>query len=261
MKVYPAVEVIDGAGVRLRRYIGSSYLRELDPFLLLDEFKSSNPEDYLKGFPEHPHRGFQTLTYIIKGRFQHRDSTGAEGIIEDGWLQWMNAGRGVLHSEMPLVSDGFLWGFQLWLNNPKDKKMSEPFYYNFPAQLIEDTALCQVWDLASGHIKEKGFYPLVYLHVKLKKGGKFSLLPKEGSNTFVALSEGIVSSGSLKVEAPALIAWNEDEIEITAIHDAVFIVGSAKPLKEPLARFGPFVMNTWEEIEQTLREYREGRFA
>jgi hypothetical protein len=118
-----------------------------------------------------------------------------------------------------------------------------------------------VWDLASGHIKENSFYPVVYLHVKLKKGGKFSLLPKEGSNTFVALSEGIVASGSLKVEASALIVWNEDQIEITAIYDAVFIVGSAKLLKEPLARFGPFVINTWEEIEQTLREYREGRFA
>ncbi|WP_457599904.1 pirin family protein [Hydrogenivirga sp.] len=259
MRIYVPAEVRDGAGVRLRRYIGAGELRELDPFLLLDEFKSSDPEDYIGGFPEHPHRGFQTLTYMIRGRFKHRDSTGAEGVLEGGWLQWMNAGRGVLHSELPLMEKGFLWGFQLWLNNPREKKNSEPFYHNFPAELIEDSPRRKIIDLVGPPMRYEGFYPLTYLHVELKEEGDFKFSPTKGNNTFVALSEGEVLINSREVTAPALIV-PEGDFEVRALRDAVFLVGSARLLGEPVARWGPFVMNTMEEIEETIRRLKEGRF-
>ncbi|RLJ69864.1 hypothetical protein BCF55_0121 [Hydrogenivirga caldilitoris] len=260
MRIYPAIKVTDGAGVKLRRYIGTSYLRELDPFLLLDEFKSSDPEDYTAGFPEHPHRGFQTLTYMIRGRFKHRDSTGAEGVLEDGWLQWMNAGRGVIHSEMPLMKEGLLWGFQLWLNNPKEKKLSEPFYFNFRAREIVRAEGIRVLDLVGEPYRERGFYPLTYLHVELEEGKEYAIeLPPE-NNTFIALSEGRLYLKGTEVK-PESVAVFKGGVEVIALEKSVFLLGSAKPLGEPIARYGPFVMNTPEEIEEAIRDYREGLFS
>ncbi len=262
VEIFPAVEVFDGAGVRLKRYIGTQYIRELDPFLLLDEFKSQNPEDYRAGFPQHPHRGFQTLTYMIKGRFKHEDSTGAEGILKDGWLQWMNAGSGVIHSEMPIMENGFLWGFQLWLNNPSKLKMSDPFYYNFPAEEIEMTETYRVINLVGKPMKENGFYPFTYLHIELKKGAEYGIKLEKENNSFIALSEGKLRILPQDVEIPFshLAVIKGDEIRIVAEENSVFLFASAKPLNEPIARWGPFVMNTMEEIERTIEDYRKGRF-
>lgn len=259
VQIYPAVELTDGAGVRLKRYIGTTYLRELDPFLLLDEFKSSDPADYTAGFPEHPHRGFQTLTYMIKGKFRHKDSTGAEGILEDGWLQWMNAGKGVIHSEMPLMKEGLLWGFQLWLNNPKEKKLSEPFYFNFRAEEVIIAEGVRVLDLVGEPYREKGFYPLTYLHVELGKEEEYAVELPSDNNTFIALSEGKLSLKEVEVR-PTNVAVFRGGAEVKALENSVFLIGSAKPLGEPVVRYGPFVMNTQEEIERALKDYRQGRF-
>ncbi len=258
MKVYPTAEVIDGAGVRIRRYIGTMHIKELDPFLLLDEIKSQDPKDYIKGFPEHPHRGFQTLTFMIKGSLLHTDSEGNQQVLKEMWLQWMNAGRGVVHSEMPLTEKGLLWGFQLWLNNPKEKKMSEPFYYSFPAVLSEESNLHRVWNLVGEPIKERGFYPLTCLFVELKRGAQFNLMPQEGQSSFIALSEGSLLINSARVDAPSL-AVLEGNTLLSALKDASFLFGSARPLGEPVVRWGPFVMSSQEEIIQAIKEYREGR--
>lgn len=258
MKVYTALSTVDGAGVKLRRYIGAGYVDYLDPFLLLDEIKSSDPEDYRAGFPDHPHRGFQTLTYVVRGRLLHRDSTGAEGVLKEGWLQWMNAGRGVIHSEMPLGEEGTFWGFQLWLNNPKEKKLSEPFYRSYPAKILREEKGLRIVDLAYP-LSEEGFYPLLYLHVELSRGRGFSLPREEGTSTFLALSEGRILVEGEEVEAPRLLL-PEGGLKVIAMDDSFFLVGRARPLNEPVARYGPFVMNTFEEIERAVRDYREGLF-
>ncbi len=258
MKVYPAVSTVDGAGVKLKRYIGTAYIRELDPFLLLDEIKSSDPKDYSAGFPDHPHRGFQTLTYMLRGRLKHRDSTGAEEVLEEGWLQWMNAGRGVIHSEMPFGEGSTFWGFQLWLNNPKEEKLSEPFYRSYPAKVLKEEEGIRILDLAYP-IRKEGFYPVLYLHVELAKGKEFKLSPEKDNNTFIALCEGRILIDGGEVGACSLIV-PEENVNIKALEDSLFLIGSARPLNEPIARYGPFVMNTFEEIEQAIRDYREGRF-
>ncbi len=260
MKVFPAVEVIDGAGVRIRRYIGA-FPREIDPFLLLDEIKSSNPEDYRAGFPPHPHRGFQTITYMVKGRFRHKDSSGGEGVLEEGWVQWMNAGRGVVHSEMPLTDKGLLWGFQLWINNPASQKMSEPFYHSYPARRKTISEGVVLSDLVGDVMKEKGFYPLIYLHIQMDEGKTFKIDLPEENTTFVAVSEGIIELNGEEIRKGHLVVPECGKITIRSVSRSHLLLGSARPLREPIVRWGPFVMNSEEEIKRAVEDFRMGRFT
>lgn len=265
-RVFPAMEVIDGAGVKLKRYIGSLYLNYLDPFLLLDEFKSDDPNDYIAGFPPHPHRGFQTLTYMISGDFEHRDSTGSSGILSSGGLQWMNAGSGVIHSEMPIMKEGFLWGYQLWLNLPSSEKMSDPFYHNFKAIEISKGEV-RVNLLSGGfdNVEQKSwaYYPVVYLDVRVPKGNEFVYEIDEKMNAFCVVSEGEIKfDDGTKVKGGKLaVLIDGNFVKFYALENSVVLVGCGKPLNEPVARWGPFVMNTMEEIYQAIEDYKAGRLV
>ncbi len=265
-RIVPGIEVIDGAGVKLRRYIGSPYLDYLDPFLLLDEFKSENPDDYIAGFPPHPHRGFQTLTYMISGDFEHRDSTGSCGILSSGGLQWMNAGSGVIHSEMPIMREGLLWGYQLWLNSPTSEKMSDPFYHNFKAiELTENDVKIKLLSGNFGEAEQKSWahYPVVYLDIRLQEGDEFEYEVSEKMNVFCLVSEGKIKfqDGTVAKEHGLVILKDGNLVKFYALKNSIILMGCAEPLNEPVARWGPFVMNTKEEIYQAIEDYQKGRLV
>lgn len=265
--------VIEGAGVRLKRSIGTRTLDYLDPFLLLDHFQSKNPADYQAGFPLHPHRGIETVTYLLTGAVRHRDSVGNAGEIGPGDLQWMTAGRGILHEEMPQVRPEGVAGFQLWVNLPANQKMIAPRYQNVHANEIteierEGGATVRVIagkvDGVAGPISGIAAEPM-YLDVSITPQGSFSLPIPRGHSVFAYVFEGEGKFGpeKRKVSSPQLIVWDDGEtIEAQADRNAVrFLLVSGKPLNEPIARYGPFVMNTREEIDQTLREIQQGTFA
>ncbi len=268
-------ETSDGGGVRLTRIIGSRRLGMLDPFLLLDAFRSDEPTDYIAGFPPHPHRGFETVTYLLAGRMRHRDSAGHEGVIESGGVQWMTAGRGIVHSEMPEQEDGLLAGFQLWINLPAAEKMRAPRYQEFsPDQIPEETRgegarLRVIAGETSrgtvGPVAEVTTAPL-YLDASLASGAElFELLPPS-HNAFVYVVEGAVDvpAGAahnrvLAGELAALTAAGAVRLSAGA-EGARLLLVAARRLGEPVARRGPFVMSTEAELEQAFRDYREGRF-
>jgi redox-sensitive bicupin YhaK (pirin superfamily) len=266
--------VVEGAGVRLRRSIGGYELNYLDPFLLLDHFQSTNPADYQAGFPLHPHRGIETVTYLLTGSVRHRDSVGNAGEIGPGDLQWMSAGRGILHEEMPQVLPEGVAGFQLWVNLPKKQKMSAPRYQNIHANEIpmikrENGAVIRVIagqvDGVSGPISGIAAEP-TYLDVALAPGGSFAQPVSVGHSAFAYLFEGEARFGAddgTLVVAPKLVVWEDGErVEVRAGEKpARFLLVSGAPLNEPIARYGPFVMNTQAEIQQTLRELQAGTFA
>jgi len=265
--------VVEGAGVRLKRSIGTRTLDYLDPFLLLDHFQSKNPADYEAGFPLHPHRGIETVTYLLAGAVRHRDSVGNSGEIGPGDLQWMSAGRGILHEEMPQVRPEGVAGFQLWVNLPKQQKMSAPRYQNISANEIprieRDGATLRVIagsvDGVTGPISGIAAEP-TYLDVALAPGGSFTQPVPRGHSAFAYVFEGEARFGvddKVIVTAPKLVVWDDgDSIEVRADKNPVrFLLVSGAPLNEPIARYGPFVMNTQEEIEQTLRELQQGTFA
>jgi hypothetical protein len=265
--------VVEGAGVRLKRSIGTRTLDYLDPFLLLDHFQSKNPADYEAGFPLHPHRGIETVTYLLAGAVRHRDSVGNAGEIGPGDLQWMSAGRGLLHEEMPQVRPEGVAGFQLWVNRPKQQKMSAPRYQNISANEIprieRDGATLRVIagsvDRVTGPISGIAAEP-TYLDVALAPGGSFTQPVPRGHSAFAYVFEGEARFGvddKVIVTAPKLVVWDDgDSIEVRADKNPVrFLLVSGAPLNEPIARYGPFVMNTQEEIEQTLRELQQGTFA
>ncbi len=263
----------DGAGVRLTRVIGGGQLAQLDPFLLLDEFRSDDPGDYIAGFPDHPHRGFETVTYMLAGRMRHRDNQGNEGILRAGSIQWMTAGRGIVHSEMPEQEDGLMWGFQLWVNLPASQKMKAPHY-----QDIEPSAVPVLRDGAGGTVRVlAGDYrgargpvqgiptePL-YLDVELPGGGhELSIPVPVGHTAFAYVFEGSVRMGDkARSIARGELAHLEDGDALKSGSDgpARFILVAARPLHEPVARYGPFVMNTPEEIRQAFDDFQSGRFA
>jgi hypothetical protein len=266
--------VVEGAGVRLKRSIGTRTLDYLDPFLLLDHFQSKNPADYEAGFPLHPHRGIETVTYLLAGAVRHRDSVGNTGEIGPGDLQWMSAGRGILHEEMPQVRPEGVAGFQLWVNLPKQQKMSAPRYQNISANEItrierDGGATVRVIagsvDGVTGPISGIAAEP-TYLDVALAPGGSFTQPVPRGHSAFAYVFEGEARFGAEDpplVTAPKLVVWNDgDSVEVRADdRPARFLLVSGAPLNEPIARYGPFVMNTQEEIEQTLRELQQGTFA
>jgi hypothetical protein len=266
--------VVEGAGVRLKRSIGTRTLDYLDPFLLLDHFQSKNPADYEAGFPLHPHRGIETVTYLLAGTVRHRDSVGNAGEIGAGDLQWMSAGRGILHEEMPQVRPEGVAGFQLWVNLPKELKMSAPRYQNISANEIpqierESGATVRVIaggvDGITGPISGIAADP-TYLDVALAAGGSFTQPIPRGHSVFAYVFEGEARFGaeeSTLIAAPRLVVWNDgDSIEVRCGDEpARFLLVSGAPLNEPVARYGPFVMNTQAEIRQTLQELQQGTFA
>jgi redox-sensitive bicupin YhaK (pirin superfamily) len=273
-KIIEPQTVVEGAGVRLKRSIGTRTLDYLDPFLLLDHFQSKNPADYQAGFPLHPHRGIETVTYLLAGAVRHKDTLGNAGEIGPGDLQWMTAGRGIMHEEMPQVRPEGVAGFQLWVNLPKKQKMSAPRYQNISANEILRVergggatvrVIAGSVDGVTGPISGIAAEP-TYLDVALAPGGAFVQPIPRGHSAFAYVFEGDARFGaedSTVVAAPKLVVWEDgDRIEVRADKSpARFLLVSGAPLNEPIARYGPFVMNTQEEIQQTLRELQQGTFA
>jgi quercetin 2,3-dioxygenase len=261
----------DGAGVKLTRVIGTPLLRRVDPFLMLDEFRSDDPNDYAAGFPDHPHRGFETITYMIAGRFRHKDNKGHEGLLETGGAQWMTAGRGIVHSEMPEQKEGLAAGFQLWLNLPAKDKMCEPSYRDLQAEDIPRVDLGggaearvlagRVGDVR-GPIDGRETEP-VYVDVVLPAGTSATIPVPKGHHGFVYPFEGesIVAGGKALVRGELGVLGDGDSIVLEAKGGATrALVVAGKPLGEPIEQYGPFVMNTAEELEQAISDFRSGKF-
>lgn len=263
--------VLEGAGVRLRRSIATRSLNYVDPFLLLDHFDSTNPEDYIAGFPMHPHRGIETVTYVLSGEVHHRDSLGNEGSIRDGDIQWMTSGSGILHEEMPDGGSGRMNGFQLWVNLPAKLKMTKPRYQDIRTARIpevkrEDGAVLRVVagtaENVAGPVTDIAADP-TYLDITLPPNSRSSFPVPRGHAAFSYVFEGNGNFDGQSVAAPTLIVWGDgDFIQAeTSKNSFRFLLVSAKPLHEPIARYGPFVMNTKEEIEEALRDLRRGTFV
>lgn len=265
------VATSDGAGVKLTRVLTQSLQKRLDPFLMLDAFRNENPDDYIGGFPNHPHRGFETVTYMIAGNMRHHDSAGNEGLLRPGGVQWMTAGSGLIHSELPEQSDGLMEGFQLWLNLPSHNKMVKPSYRDIPSDKIPeftttDGILIRViagqCGEVTGAVTRPDTEPL-YLDVHMPAGTQFTQVIPAGHNAFTYTYRGSVLIAGTEVNDRnmALLANDGGEaIRVKATVDARFLVIAGKPLGEPIAQYGPFVMNTADEIQQTLRDYRNGYF-
>ncbi len=272
-QVFPGVPASDGAGVQLTRVIGSPYLNRLDPFLLLDAFGSDKPQDYIAGFPPHPHRGFETVTYMLAGKMRHQDSAGNSGVIESGGVQWMTAGKGIIHSEMPEQEQGLLSGFQLWVNLPAAHKMTAPKYQEKTADEIaveqydEKTTIKVIAGLTRNGTKgviENQFVNPIYFDIEQQKGGIFSEQVPAEHNAFIYVYQGSVSiaDSSQAIEKGQLVVLKEgDSITVSSLDDSKYLLIAGKPLNEPVARGGPFVMNTREEINQAFADYQSGNFA
>jgi redox-sensitive bicupin YhaK (pirin superfamily) len=265
----------DGAGVRLTRVIGSPMLPDLDPFLLLDEFGTDKPEDYLAGFPAHPHRGFETVTYMLDGRMRHRDNHGNEGLLVPGSVQWMTAGRGLVHSEMPEQQAGRMRGFQLWVNLPARDKVAAPRYQEFAADripVVQPAVGVSVKVIAGevagvrGPIVQPATDPL-YLDIVLDAGTAWDTVLPDGHNAFAYVYEGAVSIADGDAAARQLgahemgVLGGGDRLRVRAAgQGSRLLVVAGRPLREPVARHGPFVMNTRQELMQAFVDFQEGRF-
>jgi hypothetical protein len=266
----------DGAGVKLTRVIGQRALDTLDPFLMLDEFRSDSASDYIGGFPNHPHRGFETVTYMLAGRMRHGDNQGNSGLLRPGSVQWMTAGRGIVHSEMPEQENGLMWGFQLWVNLPAKDKMSAPRYQDIAPESIPETTpatgvharvLAGRLGDVEGPVGGIAVEP-VYFDIALEPGARFAAPLPPGHNAFVYVYEGAVDIGpadaSRRIQRGELAVLDReggDDVLLSAGEEpARLILVAGKPLNEPVAKYGPFVMNTQEEIAQAIRDYQAGKF-
>jgi hypothetical protein len=262
------VQTMDGAGVRLTRIIGSPEMNMLDPFLLLDEFGSDNPDDYKEGFPPHPHRGFETITYILNGKWHHKDSAGNEGLLEDGSVQWMTAGKGIIHSEMPIQKNGLARGFQLWLNLPKRLKMTEPNYQDIPKEKIP------VIEIIGGNVKVisgdfngttgpgKSHTELLYVDICLKPEKEFFIKIPNGWNCFSYIYDGYLEKPEQLFQGELQVYEKKGDIQLKSGKtglQAILVAG--EPLCEPVARGGPFVMNTKGEVLKAFEDYQKGVLA
>jgi len=269
-QLVPAFEVTEGAGVTVHRSIGTPALRNLDPFLMLDHFGSDNPDEYIAGFPDHPHRGFITFTYMLDGHMEHRDSMGNRGDLKAGGVQWMKAASGVIHSEMPQQINGLMRGFQLWINLPAREKMSAPAYQEFSAASIPEVnlggarvrVLAGELDGTCGVIEDPAT-DVRYLDVSLAADAHFGLPLSDTHNAFVYVFEG---SARLAGEALAThtlaVLGAGDTVEIEAgSGGARFILVAGRPIGESVVQYGPFVMNTRDEIEQAFADYQAGRLV
>ena len=261
----------DGAGVKLKRSIGVEP-NYFDPFLMLDEFGSENKDDYIAGFPAHPHRGIETVTYMLAGEFEHKDSTGGKGRMTAGDVQWMKTGSGIIHSEMPAMREGKLHGFQLWINMPAKMKMSKPEYHYIDADQmsvhIDNEKKVKViagkFEKAEGPIKKHNVDP-IYFDIELQQGKNFSSRIPLNHNSFIYLIKGEIKVGDMpheKVKDSKLILLTQgDNLQVKALSNAKFLLISGKPIGEKIARGGPFVMNTKQEILQAVEDYHSGTFV
>jgi redox-sensitive bicupin YhaK (pirin superfamily) len=263
---------IDGDGVKMTRLIGSPELNMLDPFLLFDAFESDQAQDYIGGFPDHPHRGFETVTYLLAGRMRHKDNAGHEGVLEAGGVQWMTAGKGIVHSEMPEQENGLLQGFQLWINLPASEKMQAPAYQEFSANEIAVDRLDNEIEIrviagatengVTGPIINKHVTP-TYMDVFLPENETFIQTISAKHNAFIFVVEGSLLIGDLKEEVGGrqmAILDEGNQVIVIAKKLTRFLLIAAQPLNETVARGGPFVMNTKEEIAQAFADYKNHRF-
>ena len=277
LKIIPGMATSDGAGVSLTRYIGSMQLDHLDPFLMLDFFESDNPDDYIAGFPAHPHRGFETVTYLLTGRMRHEDSAGHGGVIEPGGIQWMSAGRGIIHSEMPEQEHGRLAGFQLWVNLPGRLKMSPPDYREFPAddipeEIRDDGVKIRVITGATsggtqGPVANVVTRPL-YLDVSMPPGSEFIESLRPDQSAFVFVIDGTITIGGRETQNSRTVSSRQlavlgpgKQVNVVADdHACRFLLVAGDPIGESISRHGPFVMNTHEEIIQAVHDFNAGKF-
>ncbi|MDQ2680673.1 MAG: pirin family protein [Candidatus Eremiobacteraeota bacterium] len=261
----------DGAGVRLSRIIGAAPLPDLDPFLLLDEFGSENPGDYIAGFPEHPHRGFETVTYMLAGKMRHRDNQGNTGLLNAGSVQWMTAGRGILHSEMPEQEEGLMRGFQLWVNLPAKDKLCAPRYQDIAPERIPETSieggrvrvLAGSFNGVDGPVKAIATQP-TYFDVQLDRGVHFEAMLDDEHNAFIYAFEGsllVGISGRALTRGELGVLGRGTTLEVNAGENgARFLLVAGRPLNEPIARYGPIVMNTQAELRIAFDDIRTGKF-
>jgi redox-sensitive bicupin YhaK (pirin superfamily) len=263
----------DGAGVKLVRVLTQNLQRRLDPFLMLDAFGTENPGDYIGGFPDHPHRGFETVTYMLDGRMRHRDSAGHEGLLSSGGVQWMTAGRGVIHSEMPEQDEGRMEGFQLWLNLPARDKMCEPWYRDIPAgeiplaraEGVEVRVIAGQALGVSGAMQREATAP-TYLDLHLEPGARFEQPLPASHNAFAYVYRGELQVGPAPVPRQRMAIFANapgcDGVALQAgPHGARAILVAGQPLNEPIAQYGPFVMNTHEQLIRAVEDFRAGRLA
>jgi redox-sensitive bicupin YhaK (pirin superfamily) len=275
-RIVKGMPATDGAGVELTRVIGQPVLPMLDPFLLLDAFRSDKPEDYIAGFPSHPHRGFETVTYLLAGRIRHKDNAGHEGVIEPGGIQWMTAAKGIVHSEMPEQENGVLEGFQLWINLPASHKMDKAAYQEYSAKQIPlesrqaGIEVRVISGLTSKGTKGPVMQPLtepLYLDVLVPAGQSYFEALPQAHNAFIYVIHGSVSLENEDGETMSLarddlgVLTQGEALSLQAgEEDARFLVVAGKPLGEPVARGGPFVMNTRAEVQQAFEDYKQGEF-
>lgn len=265
-----AMAVSEGAGVTVHRTIGTPALKNLDPFLMLDHFGSNDPDEYIAGFPEHPHRGFVTLTYMLDGHMEHRDSMGNQGDLRAGGAQWMKAASGVIHSEMPRQTQGLMRGFQLWINLPAAEKMSDPAYQEFAPEAIPEVLGdgTRVRVLAGQYAGQRGVIvdphtELLYLDIRLRPNQTFTAPLPASHRAFIYAYEGKIELDAAALAQHSLTVLGQGEsVQLQAGADgASLILVAARPLGEPIVQYGPFVMNTRDEIEQAMRDYRDGRLV
>ena len=270
-KIIKPIETSDGAGVKLKRSIGVQP-NYFDPFLMLDEFGSENKDDYLAGFPDHPHRGIETVTYMLEGEFEHKDSIGGKGKMKSGDVQWMKTGSGIIHSEMPSMKEGKLHGFQLWINMPAKFKMNDPEYIYLNSKKIEvfkDSE--KIIKIIAGTYKDKEGPVIkhnvepIYFDIELNKDKEFSYDLPESNNSFIYLIKGEIKIGNKihkKINNSTLVLLkNGGNLRIASSMNSKFLLISAKPINEQIARGGPFVMNTKSEIEKAIKDYQSGNFV
>jgi redox-sensitive bicupin YhaK (pirin superfamily) len=274
-RIVNGIPTSDGAGVRLLRVLTHDLQLRLDPFLMMDYFHSDNPDDYIAGFPDHPHRGFETVTYMLNGRMRHRDNAGNEGLLTEGGVQWMTAGRGIVHSEIPEQEHGLMQGFQLWVNLPGKSKMTDPGYRDIPASEIPELTTDQGVHIkviagevsgVRGAVQKPDTEPL-YLDLHIPAGGRFEHALPADFNAFLYVYEGEAHVGgrgqSVRTKQMAVLETRAEKgvvsIEAGAESLRVLLI-AGRPLHEPIAQWGPFVMNTREEVEQAVMDFRAGRF-
>lgn len=277
LSVQPGQPTSDGAGVRLNRVIGGSGLERFDPFLMLDEFSTQNPDDYIAGFPPHPHRGFETITYMLEGRMRHEDHLGNVGLLGAGGVQWMTAARGIIHSEMPEQEQGLMRGFQLWLNLPGKDKLGDPGYRDIPAgeiprltsaEGVEVVVIAGQFD--DGQLQQAGAVQRPHTEpqlfdLRLPAGSRIAPRLPEGHRVLLYVYEGdleLPGTRPQRATAGHLVRLSDEgELQLRSAGGAKVLLIAGKPLGEPIVQYGPFVMNTREEIEQALRDFRDGVLA
>ena len=271
-KIIEPIPASDGAGVKLKRSIGTHLIDYHDPFLMLDEFGSENKDDYIGGFPPHPHRGIETVTYMLSGEFEHEDSTGAKGKMSSGDVQWMKTGGGIIHSEMPAMTEGKLHGFQLWVNMPAKYKMNKPEYIYIDAEQMEvhkdDDKKIKViagkFENTEGPVKGHNIEP-IYFDVEIEKDKEFIFDLPPAHNSLIYLIDGEIKVGEQSHDqaknSTLIILSKGKNLKVSSLTKAKFLLISGKPIGEPIARGGPFVMNTKEEILKAVQDYHNGTFV